>query len=460
MALSSAAAASSFTAVCLAAGSHSYLPLKFNEISLSYPRRRCSIAFTCTKDQSAAVTVDPVVWQRPDSFGRFGKFGGKYVPETLMYALTELEAAFKSLATDDDFQKGLNGILRDYVGRESPLYFAERLSEHYKRADGKGPHIYLKREDLNHTGAHKINNAVAQALLAKRLGKTRIIAETGAGQHGVATATVCARFGLQCIIYMGAQDMERQALNVFRMRLLGAEVRAVNSGTATLKDATSEAIRDWVTNVESTHYILGSVAGPHPYPMMVREFHAVIGKETRKQSMEKWGGKPDVLVACVGGGSNAIGLFHEFVDDEDVRLIGVEAAGFGLDTGKHAATLTKGDIGVLHGAMSYLLQDDDGQILEPHSISAGLDYPGVGPEHSFLKDVGRAEYYSITDEEALQAFKRLSKLEGIIPALETSHALAYLEKLCPGLPDGTKVVLNCSGRGDKDVHTAIKHLDI
>ncbi|KAL0320776.1 UNVERIFIED_CONTAM: Tryptophan synthase beta chain 2, chloroplastic [Sesamum radiatum] len=356
--------------------------------------------------------------------------------------------------------KELDGILRDYVGRESPLYFAERLTDHYKRPDGKGPHIYLKREDLNHTGAHKINNAVAQALLAKRLGKKRIIAETGAGQHGVATATVCARFGLQCVIYMGAQDMERQALNVFRMRLLGAEVRAVHSGTATLKDATSEAIRDWVTNVESTHYILGSVAGPHPYPMMVREFHAVIGKETRKQALEKWGGKPDVLVACVGGGSNAMGLFHEFIDDKDVRLIGVEAAGFGLDSGKHAATLTKGEIGVLHGAMSYLLQDEDGQIVEPHSISAGLDYPGVGPEHSFLKDIGRAEYYSITDEEALEAFKRLSRLEGIIPALETSHALAYLEKLCPTLPDGTKVVLNCSGRGDKDVQTAIKHLEL
>nr|AND65759.1 tryptophan synthase beta chain 1 [Camellia sinensis] len=400
------------------------------------------------------------VLQRPDSFGRFGKFGGKYVPETLMYALTELESAFNALAGDQDFLKELDGILRDYVGRESPLYFAERLTVHYKRPNGEGPHIYLKREDLNHTGAHKINNAVAQALLAKRLGKKRIIAETGAGQHGVATATVCARFGLECVIYMGAQDMERQALNVFRMRLLGAEVIPVHSGTATLKDATSEAIRDWVTNVESTHYILGSVAGPHPYPMMVREFHAVIGKETRKQALEKWGGKPDVLVACVGGGSNAMGLFHEFVNDEEVRLIGVEAAGFGLDSGKHAATLTKGEVGVLHGAMSYLLQDEDGQIVEPHSISAGLDYPGVGPEHSFLKDLGRAEYYSITDEEALEGFKRLSRLEGIIPALETSHAIAYLEKLCPTLPNRTKVVLNCSGRGDKDVQTAIKYLQI
>ncbi|PKI55870.1 hypothetical protein CRG98_023751 [Punica granatum] len=357
-------------------------------------------------------------------------------------------------------QKELEGILRDYVGRESPLYFAERLTEHYRRPNGEGPHIYLKREDLNHTGAHKINNAVAQALLAKRLGKKRVIAETGAGQHGVATATVCARFGLQCVVYMGAQDMERQALNVFRMRLLGAEVRAVHSGTATLKDATSEAIRDWVTNVETTLYILGSVCGPHPYPMMVREFQAVIGRETRRQAMEKWGGKPDVLLACVGGGSNAMGLFHEFVDDRDVRMIGVEAAGLGLESGKHAATLTKGEVGVLHGAMSYLLQDEEGQIIEPHSISAGLDYPGVGPEHSFLKDIGSAEYYSITDEEALEAFKRLSRLEGIIPALETSHALAYLEELCPTLPNGAKVVINCSGRGDKDVQTAYTHLQM
>ncbi|XP_020222854.1 tryptophan synthase beta chain 1 isoform X1 [Cajanus cajan] len=398
---------------------------------------------------------------RPDSSGRYGRFGGKYVPETLMHALTQLESAFHSLASDAHFQE-LAETLRDYVGRESPLYFAERLTRHYARGGdgGGGPEVYLKREDLNHTGAHKINNAVAQALLARKLGKRRVVAETGAGQHGVATATVCARFGLECVVYMGAQDMERQALNVFRMRLLGAEVRAVHSGTATLKDATSEAIRDWVTNVETTHYILGSVAGPHPYPMMVREFQAVIGKETRKQALEKWGGKPDVLVACVGGGSNAMGLFHEFIDDKDVRLIGVEAAGLGLESGKHAATLTKGEIGVLHGAMSYLLQDDDGQIIEPHSISAGLDYPGVGPEHSFLKDVGRAEYYSVTDEEALEAFKRVSQLEGIIPALETSHALAYLEKLCPTLPNGTKVVVNCSGRGDKDVQTALKYLNV
>ncbi|XP_010433408.1 PREDICTED: tryptophan synthase beta chain 2, chloroplastic isoform X1 [Camelina sativa] len=445
--------------------SPSKLPL-FTPLPSSRSRSSSSFSVSCTiaKDPSILMTEaagsDSRLWQRPDSFGRFGKFGGKYVPETLMHALSELETAFYALATDQDFQKELAEILKDYVGRESPLYFAERLTEHYRRENGEGPLIYLKREDLNHTGAHKINNAVAQALLAKRLGKKRIIAETGAGQHGVATATVCARFGLQCIIYMGAQDMERQALNVFRMRLLGAEVRRVHSGTATLKDATSEAIRDWVTNVETTHYILGSVAGPHPYPMMVRDFHAVIGKETRRQAMEKWGGKPDVLVACVGGGSNAMGLFHEFVDDTEIRMIGVEAAGFGLDSGKHAATLTKGDVGVLHGAMSYLLQDDDGQIIEPHSISAGLDYPGVGPEHSFLKDMGRAEYYSVTDEEALEAFKRVSRLEGIIPALETSHALAHLEKLCPTLPDGARVVLNFSGRGDKDVQTAIKYLEV
>lgn len=423
----------------------------------SYPRHYPPVC--CTMAPERAASEGQAVQMRPDAFGRFGKYGGKYVPETLMHALSELESAFYMLIKDQGFQQELAGILKDYVGRESPLYFAERLSENYRRQDG-GPQIYLKREDLNHTGAHKINNAVAQALLAKHIGKKRIIAETGAGQHGVATATVCARFGLQCVVYMGAQDMERQALNVFRMRLLGAEVRPVHSGTATLKDATSEAIRDWVTNVETTHYILGSVAGPHPYPMLVREFHAVIGKETRKQAMEKWGGKPDILVACVGGGSNAMGLFHEFVDEEDVRLIGVEAAGFGLDSGKHAATLTKGEVGVLHGAMSYLLQDEDGQIVEPHSISAGLDYPGVGPEHSFLKDIGRAEYYSVTDQEALDAFQRLSRLEGIIPALETSHALAYLEKLCPTLLDGTKVVLNCSGRGDKDVQTVIKHLTI
>ena len=396
--------------------------------------------------------------QRPDPLGRFGQFGGKYVPETLMPALAELEQAFYQYRNDAAFQTELQALLRDYVGRATPLYFAERLTERYARPDGSGPQIYLKREDLNHTGAHKINNALGQVLLAKRMGKQRIIAETGAGQHGVATATVCARFGLDCVIYMGVQDMERQALNVFRMRLMGAEVRPVEAGTGTLKDATSEAIRDWVTNVETTHYILGSVAGPHPYPMMVRDFHAIIGKETRMQCQEKWGGAPDILLACVGGGSNAMGLFHEFVDDASIRMIGVEAAGEGVTTGKHAATLTHGRIGVLHGAMSYLLQDEDGQVIEAHSVSAGLDYPGVGPEHSYLKESGRADYYSVTDQQALDAFQFLSELEGIIPALETAHAIAYLETLCPQLEGSPKIVINCSGRGDKDVQTVAKKL--
>ncbi|MEM7714060.1 MAG: tryptophan synthase subunit beta [Cyanobacteria bacterium P01_A01_bin.68] len=391
----------------------------------------------------------------PDSLGRFGQFGGKYVPETLMPALSELEAAYQRYRNEPDFQSELQGLLHDYVGRSTPLYFAERLTKYYARPDGTGAQIYLKREDLNHTGAHKINNALGQVLLAKRMGKQRIIAETGAGQHGVATATVCARFGLECIIYMGIHDMERQALNVFRMRLMGAEVRPVEAGTGTLKDATSEAIRDWVTNVETTHYILGSVAGPHPYPMIVRDFQAIIGKETRSQAIEKWGGLPDILLACIGGGSNAMGLFHEFVGEQSVRLIGVEAAGEGVDTDKHAATLTLGRVGVLHGAMSYILQDEDGQIIEPYSISAGLDYPGVGPEHSYLKQTDRAEYYSVTDKQALAAFKLLSQLEGIIPALETSHAIAFLATLCPQLTGSPKIVVNCSGRGDKDVQTVI-----
>ncbi|BAY97142.1 tryptophan synthase beta subunit [Tolypothrix tenuis PCC 7101] len=395
----------------------------------------------------------------PDTQGRFGRFGGKYVPETLMPALAELETAYQQYRNDPEFLSELQQLLRDYVGRATPLYFAERLTTHYARPDGTGPQIYLKREDLNHTGAHKINNALGQVLLAKRMGKRRIIAETGAGQHGVATATVCARFGLECIIYMGVHDMERQALNVFRMKLMGAEVRPVAAGTGTLKDATSEAIRDWVTNVETTHYILGSVAGPHPYPMMVRDFHAIIGQETRAQAQEKWGGLPDILMACVGGGSNAMGLFYEFVNESSVRLIGVEAAGEGVNTNKHAATLTKGQVGVLHGAMSYLLQDEDGQVIEAHSISAGLDYPGVGPEHSYLKDTSRAEYYSVTDAEALEAFQRLSRLEGIIPALETSHAIAYLETLCPQLTGSPRIIINCSGRGDKDVQTVAKFLN-
>ncbi|WP_199320544.1 tryptophan synthase subunit beta [Leptolyngbya sp. FACHB-261] len=390
--------------------------------------------------------------------GRFGQFGGKYVPETLMSALSELEAAASHYTQDAEFEAEFTGLLRDYVGRPSPLYFAERLTAHYAGSQG-GPEIYLKREDLNHTGAHKINNALGQVLLAKRMGKQRIIAETGAGQHGVATATVCARFGLKCVIYMGVHDMERQALNVFRMRLMGAEVQPVEAGTGTLKDATSEAIRDWVTNVEHTHYILGSVAGPHPYPMLVRDFQAIIGRETRAQALEKWGGLPDILLACVGGGSNAMGLFHEFVDEPTVRLIGIEAGGKGISSDQHAATLTRGRVGVLHGAMSYLLQDEEGQVIEPYSISAGLDYPGVGPEHSFLKDLGRAEYYSVTDAEALTALQRLSQLEGIIPALETAHAIAYLDTLCPQVTPGTRIVINCSGRGDKDVHTVAKHLD-
>ena len=395
----------------------------------------------------------------PDALGRFGNYGGKYVPETLMPALAEFEAAYARYKADTDFQQELQGLLKDYVGRPSPLYFAQRLSQYYAKPDGTAPQIYLKREDLNHTGAHKINNAIAQALLAIRMGKKRIIAETGAGQHGVATATVCARFGLECIIYMGVEDMERQKLNVFRMRLLGAKVQPVTAGTGTLKDATSEAIRDWVTNVETTHYILGSVAGPHPYPMIVRDFHAVIGRETRNQCQEKWGGLPDILLACVGGGSNAMGLFSEFVKDASVRLIGVEAAGNSIASGKHAATLTEGRPGVLHGAMSYLLQDTEGQVVEAHSISAGLDYPGVGPEHSYLKDTARAEYHSVTDSEAVAAFCRISELEGIIPALETSHAFAYLETLCPQLEGSPRIVINCSGRGDKDVQTVAKYLE-
>ncbi|MCY4235932.1 MAG: tryptophan synthase subunit beta [Cyanobacteria bacterium MAG CAR2_bin_4] len=394
---------------------------------------------------------------RPNSRGRFGRFGGQYVPETLIPALQELEQAAAHAWRDPAFTEELNHLLRTYVGRPTPLYEATRLTEHYQRPDG-GPRLWLKREDLNHTGAHKINNALGQVLLARRMDKTRILAETGAGQHGVATATVCARFGLECVIYMGAEDMRRQALNVFRMGLLGAEVRPVTAGAATLKEATSEAIRDWVTNVESSHYILGSVAGPHPYPQLVRDFHRVIGEETRDQCQEAFGRHPDVLMACVGGGSNAMGLFHPFVEDQRVRLIGVEAAGEGVATGRHAATLTAGRLGVLHGAMSLLLQDGEGQVLAAHSISAGLDYPGVGPEHSYLQDIGRAEYVAVSDDEALAALQRLSQLEGIIPALETAHALAWLETLCPTLPSGTEVVINCSGRGDKDVNSVAERL--
>jgi len=397
-------------------------------------------------------------FERPSKSGRYGKYGGQYVPETLMPALFELEKASKEAWADKNFTNELDHLLKTYVGRATPLYEASRLTKYYQKQNIRN-RIWLKREDLNHTGAHKINNALGQALLAIRMGKSRIIAETGAGQHGVATATVCARFGLKCVIYMGEEDIKRQSLNVFRMKLLGAEVKVVTSGTATLKDATSEAIRDWVSNVENTHYILGSVAGPHPYPMIVRDFHSVIGEETKRQCLESFGKLPDILLACVGGGSNAMGLFHSFVNDENVRLIGVEAAGSGINTDKHAATITKGTVGILHGSMSLLLQNNEGQVQEAHSISAGLDYPGVGPEHSFLKDVGRAEYGAVTDKEALRALKLVSELEGIIPALETAHAFAWLEILCPSLDKDSEIVINCSGRGDKDVNTVASRID-
>jgi tryptophan synthase beta chain len=389
----------------------------------------------------------------PDASGRFGGYGGRYVPETLMPLVHELEAAFRAAIADPAFRGELDGYLKHYVGRPSPLYFAERLTRRFG-----GARIYLKREELNHTGAHKINNCMGQILLAMRMGKTRIIAETGAGQHGVATATVCARFGLPCVVYMGAVDVERQKPNVFRMNLLGARVEPVTSGSATLKDAMNEALRDWVTNVHDTYYLIGSAAGPHPYPEMVREFQAVIGRETREQVLEIEGRLPDAVVACVGGGSNAIGMFHPFLNDEGVRLIGVEASGDGMDTDRHAAAINGGRPGVLHGNRTYLIQDTVGQITEAHSISAGLDYPGIGPEHAFLHDVGRAEYMTCTDREALDAFQLCAELEGIIPALETSHALARLPEICAGLgPDGI-VVVNLSGRGDKDVNTVAQAL--
>ena len=378
--------------------------------------------------------------------GRFGSYGGRYVPETLMAALDELDAAWDASRDDSAFHEELEALLRDYVGRETPLYRAHRLEE----AVGTGP-VYLKREDLNHTGAHKINNTMGQVLLARRMGKKRIIAETGAGQHGVATATACALFDLECVVYMGAEDVRRQALNVFRMELLGAKVVPVQSGTRTLKDATNEAIRDWVTNVGDTHYIIGSVVGPDPFPRMVRDFHSVIGREARAQMLEREGRLPAAVIACVGGGSNAMGIFHPFVNDTDVELIGVEAAGEGVDTGRHSATLSAGEPGVLHGALSYLLQDADGQVAPAHSVSAGLDYPGVGPEHSFLKDSGRATYVSVTDDEALDAFHRCSRLEGIIPALETAHAIAHLLKMGETHVGRGPLLLCLSGRGDKDV---------
>jgi tryptophan synthase beta chain len=384
----------------------------------------------------------------PDQRGRFGIYGGRFVAETLMPLILELERAYEEAKVDPAFQAELAAWLADYAGRPTPLYLAERLS-----AQLGGARVYFKRDELTHTGAHKINNTIGQILLARRMGKRRIIAETGAGQHGVATATVAARLGLECVVYMGARDIERQKPNVFRMRLLGAEVRAVQSGSATLKDAMNEALRDWVTNVEDTFYIIGTVAGPHPYPAMVRDFQCVIGNEVRAQIMVKEGRLPDTLVACIGGGSNAIGLFHPFLDEPDVRMIGVEAAGHGIETGEHAAALTAGLPGVLHGSRSYLLQDDDGQVLEAHSISAGLDYPGVGPEHAWLKDMGRVEYVPVTDEEALAAFRLCSELEGILPALEPAHALAHVVKIAPGLPRDHLIVMNLCGRGDKDIFT-------
>jgi tryptophan synthase beta chain len=385
----------------------------------------------------------------PDNRGHFGAYGGRFVAETLMPLVLDLERAYDEARRDRAFQAELDGLLKHYVGRESPLYFAERLTQHLG-----GAKIYLKREDLNHTGAHKINNCLGQILLARRMGKTRIIAETGAGQHGVATATVAARFGLPCVVYMGAVDIERQKPNVFRMRLLGSEVRSVTSGSKTLKDAMNEALRDWVANVHDTFYIIGSAAGPHPYPQLVRDFQCVIGNEIRAQSLAREGRLPDLLIACVGGGSNAIGTFHPFLDDRDVEIHGVEAAGEGTETPRHAATISKGTPGVLHGARSYLLQDGDGQIIEAHSISAGLDYPGVGPEHSWLKDIGRVKYFSATDKEAMDAFTALSKLEGIIPALESAHAIAHAMRVAPRMGKDKVIVVTLSGRGDKDVFTA------
>jgi tryptophan synthase beta chain len=391
----------------------------------------------------------------PDALGHFGPYGGRYVPETLMVALDELTAAYHAARDDETFRLELNDLLRNYVGRPTALYFAERLTQRLG-----GARIYIKREDLAHTGAHKINNAVAQGLLARRMGKRKIFAETGAGQHGVATATVCAMLGMECTVFMGAEDVRRQSLNVFRMKLLGARIEVVESGSRTLKDAMNEAIRGWVTHVRDTYYLIGSAAGPHPYPELVRDFQSVIGREARAQILEAEGRLPDYAVACVGGGSNAIGLFHPFVEDAGVRFIGVEAAGEGLSTERHAATLSKGRPGVLHGSKSYLLQDQFGQVQEAHSISAGLDYPGVGPEHSFYKDTGRAEYVAITDREALEGFQLLSQTEGIIPALEPSHAIAYVAKFAPTLSKDTLLLLGLSGRGDKDINTVIDALGV
>ncbi|TNC83045.1 MAG: tryptophan synthase subunit beta [Oleiphilus sp.] len=386
--------------------------------------------------------------QLPDSKGHFGPYGGKFVSETLMSSLVDLENKYLSLKDDPEFVREFDQDLADYVGRPSPLYFAERLTR-----EVGGARIYLKREDLNHTGAHKVNNTIGQALLAKYLGKPRVIAETGAGQHGVASATVAARLGLDCKVFMGSEDVQRQSLNVYRMKLLGAEVESVNSGTRTLKDAMNEALRDWVTNVDDTFYIIGTVAGPHPYPMLVRDFQSVIGREAKAQCLEKEGRLPDALVACVGGGSNAIGLFYPFICDEEVEMYGVEAGGHGIETGEHAAPLSAGRPGVLHGNRTYLMSDDDGQILGTHSVSAGLDYPGVGPEHAWLKDINRANYVSVTDTEALDAFRRLTLVEGIMPALESSHAIAYAVKKAATMRTDQIMIINLSGRGDKDIHT-------
>jgi tryptophan synthase beta chain len=388
------------------------------------------------------------MYDLPDSLGHFGPYGGTFVAETLIDALDELRAAYEKYQHDPEFKREFAYELKHYVGRPSPVYHAKRWSDHFG-----GAQVYLKREDLNHTGAHKINNVIGQAMLAKRMGKPRVIAETGAGQHGVATATIAARYGMECVVYMGSEDVKRQAQNVYRMKLLGATVVPVESGSKTLKDALNEAMRDWVTNIGNTYYIIGTVAGPHPYPMMVRDFQSVIGIEAREQMPEMTGRQPDAIIACVGGGSNAMGIFYPYIDEKSVRLIGVEAAGHGLESGKHAATLSAGKSGVLHGNRTYLLQDENGQIIETHSISAGLDYPGVGPEHAWLKDCGRAEYVSITDDEALQAFHDLCRLEGIIPALESSHALAYAAKMAPRLTREQILLVNLSGRGDKDMHT-------
>ncbi|MDB4042641.1 tryptophan synthase subunit beta [Gammaproteobacteria bacterium] len=384
----------------------------------------------------------------PNPEGFFGEYGGKFVPETLMYALKELDETYASLKEDQNFLNEIDVDLNQFVGRPSPLYFAKRLTEHYS-----GPKIWLKREDLNHTGAHKINNTVGQILLAKAMGKKRIIAETGAGQHGVATATVAARLGLECHIYMGAADVARQSLNVYRIKLLGATVHAVDSGTATLKDALNEAMRDWVTNIEDTYYIIGSVTGPHPYPMIVRDFNAIVGRELKEQSLQLFSQYPDAIIACVGGGSNAMGIFYPFLEENNVELIGVEAAGNGIETGQHAAPLNDGQPGILHGAKSYLMQNKDGQVIDTHSISAGLDYPGVGPEHSHLKDTGRAKYLAANDVEALQAFHLVTRLEGVMPALETAHAFAALEQISGNYSSDQNLVINVSGRGDKDINT-------